>query len=64
MKKLMKKAMKQTAGKNGRAELQRMPLECRPASVIVFFTVNPYVDGLVDVLGMVFPVTDADPRLN
>jgi hypothetical protein len=60
MKKLMKKALKKTAGKNGQKESQAIPCP----GMVVIFCVNAQVDGLIDVLGFAFPVTDADARRN
>jgi len=60
MKKLMKKALKMTGEKNGQRELQAIPT---PGTVVIF-CVNAQTDGLLDVLGFAFPVTDADGRRN
>jgi hypothetical protein len=60
MTKLMKKALKQTSGKNGRPEL---PVILTPG-VVVVFCADANVDGLVDVMGFAFIVSDADERMN
>jgi hypothetical protein len=60
MRRIIKKALKKTHGKNGVEAMQAIP---RPA-IVVIFCVDAHVDGLVDVLGFAFPVTDADARGN
>lgn len=60
MKKVIRKALKQTHGKNGLPELKAIP---RPA-IVVIFCIDARIDGLIDVLGFSFPVTDADARGN
>lgn len=49
-----------TYGKNDLPPLKAIPC---PA-VVIIFCVDARVDGLVDVLGFSFPVTDADARKN
>jgi hypothetical protein len=56
----MKKALKKTCGKNGRPEV---PVILTPGIVIIF-CVDANVDGLVNVQGYSFAVSDADIRTN
>ena len=60
MTRFMKKALKETCGKNGRPEV---PVILTPGIVIIF-CVDANVDGLVNVQGYSFATSDADIRTN